>query len=238
MNQVAKIEDENQVTGFLQVIERVAMSKDVDVSKLEKMLDMQERILAKQAETSFNQAMSRLQPRLPIIQHDAEIKHGEKLISSYSRYESIDKLIRPIYTSEGFSLSFNSKKQPDGSVTYYGTLSHIDGHSRTAEMDLPADSSGAKNAIQAKGSTISYAKRYLVSMLLNLVTTGDDDDAEKGGAEFINESQLSEIQNLIDETAADTRKFCEYMKVKSLADIKSKDHQKALNALRAKAKQK
>lgn len=170
------LEVENQISGVLAVIERATLNPEIDIEKMERLLALQERVLAKQAEMLFNQAMVRLQPLLPIIEHDAEIKHSGKLISTYVRYDTIHKKVSPLYLAEGFALSFTSKKNANGSVTYTGLLSHRDGHSRNAEMDLPPDVSGAKNPVQAVGSTISYAKRYLVGMLLNLVTSDEKDD--------------------------------------------------------------
>jgi hypothetical protein len=230
--QVAPV-DQN-AAAMLSIIEGAVKNPEVDVEKMRALLDMQERIFAKNAEIAFNQAMARLQPILPVIRHDKSIQHNNKLISKYASYEAIDEQIRPLYTSEGFSLSFNSKKHEDGTVTYYGTLSHRDGHSRTAEMDLPSDASGAKNAIQAKGSTISYAKRYLITMLLNLVTSGEDDDGKAGGAQPITEAQVKEIEELAEQVGADLPAFLKYMGADEVASIPSRDYGKALNALNAK----
>jgi hypothetical protein len=224
-------------SAFLSMIERVAKDPTVDVSKLEKMLDMQERILTKNAEMSFAQAMSRLQPKLPIIKHTAQIKHGDKIISSYARYEDIDRQIKPLYAEEGFSIAFTSKKHETG-TTYYGTLSHKEGHSVTAEMDLTADKSGAKNDIQAIASTISYAKRYLVGMLLNIVTSGEDDDGKRGGTQTISLEMAAEIDVEIKKVKADKDKFLAFMNVKDVREIPLKDYGKAVNALKDKAKEK
>lgn len=194
------VKDETGASGFLAIIERVASNKDVDVSKLEKMLEMQERIMTKNAEMEFNRSMSDLQPLLPQIKKTAKAHN-----SKYAPYEEIDATVRPLYTKAGFSISFDSKKE-NGHCTYYGTISHREGHSRTAEIQLPDDDSGKKNAIQAVASTISYAKRYLICMLLNIVTA-DDDDGESGGAKYITDEQAKELKGLIRETGTDIAKF-------------------------------
>lgn len=220
---------------MLSIIEKASTSKDVNVDNLKAMLDMQERIMNKNAEIAFNQAMTRLQPKLPAIKKDAKIKHNGKLISTYAKYEDIDRIIRPLYIEEGFSVSFNSKKNADGSVTYYGTLAHVEGHSRTAEIDLPADTSGAKNAVQAKGSTMTYAQRYLVGMLFNLVFTDLDDDG-RASNKMISDEQVAEINSLIKNTGTDSARFVKFMAVDSVENILAKDYQKAINALNAKVK--
>jgi len=229
-----KITDEtNAVNGFLAVIERAAFNPDVDVDKMQRLLDMQERILNKNAEIAFNQAMARLQPNLPTI-HKATKGHNTK----YAKYEDIDKQLRPYYTSEGFSISFTSKKNESGTETYYGTLSHQEGHSRTAEIDLPADNSGGKNAIQAKGSTISYAKRYLLTMLLNVITTDEDDDGYKGGTTFITEGEVKVLDDMIKKSGANKEKFLEHIGIKSLEELPENKFKEAETALNAKLKAK
>lgn len=224
----------NEISGFLEIIDRAIKTPDFDVEKLDRLISAQERIMAKNAEVAFNQAMTRLQ--LPVIKHSSEIKHKETRIAGYAKYEDIDKIIRPIYSAEGFSLSFNSKRNDDGTVTYLGTLSHKEGHSRTAEMLLPADTSGAKNNIQAIGSTVSYAKRYLVGMLLNLVTTGEDDDANS--VECISTEQAVEIDLLIPKACKNIDifkpKFLEQMKVSDVRHIRKSEYKKAMNILNAK----
>lgn len=228
MNDIVKSEPMN----FLAVIERAALNPEIDVLKMEKLLEMQVRVMEKQAELSFNQAMARL--RLPIIRHDSEINHGAgKMKVSYATYESIHKIVSPLYQAEGFSVSFDSRKNADGTTTYSGTLAHSEGHSKTAEMILPADTSGAKNNVQAIGSTISYAKRYLLSMLLNLVTTGEDDDAASA-SEFIELDEAAEIDMELRDLGANIPKFLEYMKAKDVQSILQKDLQKAKTMLAAK----
>lgn len=221
---------------ILAIIARLATDPQADVTKLEKLLDAQERIMNKKAEMAFASSMAELQPLLPTIKHDAKIKHGEKLISTYSTYEAIDSVIKPLYTKYGFAISFNSKRNDDGTMVYYGTVSHKDGHSKTAEMVLPSDSSGAKNSIQALGSTISYAKRYLVGMLLNLVTAGEDDDGDKFGT--VDTEKAAEIDLLIRNSGANREQFLKYMGVKDVLSIKASDYKTAIESLNKKAKAK
>lgn len=216
------------------VIERMATSKDVDVSKLEKFLDMQERIMNKNAEMAFNSSMTRLQKILPIIHQGSQIKHGDKLIAKYANYEQIDKVIRPLYSAEGFSLSFNSKRMDDGTVVYYGTVAHEQGYSRTAEIVLPSDTGPGRNAVQAQGSSISYAKRYLVTMLLNLVTTGEDDDGNASGAKTVTQEMVDAMEAKITATAANRESFLAHFKVTDIMDMPVKDYTRAMAMLKAK----
>jgi hypothetical protein len=194
---------------------------------------MNERIMAKQAEIDFNQAMAKLQTKLPIIHQASQIKHGDKLIAKYAKYEDIDRQIRPLYVGEGFSLSYDSQKLADGSIQYTGKVSHVAGHSITAEVILPADESGAKNKVQAQGSSITYAKRYLLTMLLNLVFTGEDDDASSLGKP-VDDADTTEIKELMKKHKVDTDKFLEFFNIKKIEDMQKKDFKKAISMIKAK----
>jgi len=208
---------------------------NVDPAKLHSMLDFHLRMMDKKAEIEFNDAMTRLQPKLPIIEKRGEIIYGGKT-QRYAKYEDIDAKIRPLLNEEGFSFSFDSSNSEKGTI-YSGTLHHSGGHSRTIQTPpLPADTSGGKNAIQALGSTVSYAKRYLVGMLLNLITKDEDDDAQLIGE--INAEQLREIEELIIDTNSDKEKFKTYLGVKKLTEIQARDYQKAVTLLRQKGSRK
>lgn len=213
----------------MSLIESAVNNPEIDPEKLMKLLDFQERVMGKQAEIDFNESMARLQPLLP------EIKKLSKAHNSkYAKYEHIERQIRPLYTEEGFSVTFNTSKDSDN-VTYYGTLRHKSGHSETAEIELPIDTSGSKNAIQGRGSTVSYAKRYLIGMLFNIVTVDEDDDGNMGElTQEIDDAQFTELQRLIEESQTDIQAFCNFMKVKSLSVILNKDYPKAKKALEEK----
>jgi hypothetical protein len=204
---------------------------DVDPAKLHSLLDFQLRMMDKKAEILFNEAMARLQPKLPVIEKKGAITYGGKS-QPYAKYEDIFAEINPLLHEEGFSFEFDSEEVEKG-TRYSGTLNHSGGHSKTKYTPpLPADSSGGKNAIQALGSTVSYAKRYLVGMLLNLITKNEDDDAQMIGE--INDEQILELEKLIVDTNSKKDGFLKFLGVNKLAEIQARDYQKAVTLLKQK----
>lgn len=220
----------NQSQNVLAMIERVTSLPNLDTTTLMELFNLQMKIMAKNAEISFNAAISRLV--FPAIVQKSAIKHNQNLISTYAKYEDIDAVIRPIYTAEGFSLSFDCDTV-DGKVMVFGTLSHKDGHSRTAKMQLPLDTGGAKSNIQAMGSTITYAKRYLAGMLLNFVTCRNDNDGVDTSVISIEEA--AEMDLMIVQVGANKKLFLDYMGVEDVRAIRTVDKAKAINALNSKA---
>lgn len=164
------------------MIERLAANKDVDVEKLERMLAMQERILAKQGEMAFNEAMKTCQEEMPAILRN---KENQQTNSRYADLEAVNNAIVPIYTKHGFSLSFGTADCP---VTAHYRItclvSHTGGHSRPYQADIPIDAAGIKGTANktgthAFGSTMSYGRRYVTLMIFNLTLTNEDNDGQR-----------------------------------------------------------
>jgi len=156
--------------AIMSVIERVAMSPDADISKLEKMLEMQERVLDRNAKQAFTSDLSEMQQHLPRI-----IEHGKgHNQAKYALLEDINDKIRPVLHQYGFAITFRVKHE-NNLVWITTVLSHRMGHSEETSIPLALDTTGSKNAVQAVGSSISYGKRYGICAMLN-ISTGDDVD--------------------------------------------------------------
>ena len=224
----------SEMTAMIHVIERAARDPSVDIEKMQRLMDMQERIVQRNAATAYAAALSDMQPDLPVITERGKIDIGRGKPQSYALWEDINETIKPVLAKHGFSLSFRTG-QEDGKIIVTGILSHRQGHSERTTMHLPTDTSGSKNAVQAVGSSTSYGKRYTAAALLNLTSRGEDDDGIAGGsAGKISAEQLTEIVELADEVGADKIAFCKYFGVASLADIQAKDFARAVAALNKK----
>lgn len=235
-NELTASSDENaSPQNMLMIISRAASDQSIDPVKMGQLLDLQERMMAKQAEINFNQALGDLQADLPVIKKSGKIVHKGITISTYAKYEDVHKGIQPLLIENGFSLRFNSRESND-KVIITGTLAHRDGHSITDEIPLSIDQSGAKNTVQGVGSTIAYGKRYLVGMLLNLVFEGEDDDGDKAGKTPISTEHAEEIKELLEETQSNVAQFLKWVGASSVDGMSAKDYPKALSALKRKQK--
>lgn len=219
------------------IIGEIAADPRVDVSKMERLLEMQERVLARDAEASFNQALARLKSRLPRIAKTGVIllKDGKTRIP-YAKYEDIHEAIAPLMHDEGFTVSYSSELVANGTLLEIrATFRHADGHQDVGKAYLPlTDDSGAKNRVQGAGSILSYGKRYALCQYLDIVTEGEDDNGSQAGAQPISEKQVSEIHDLIADAGADEERFLSYMGVQSVEEIIVRDYAKAVAALNQK----
>jgi hypothetical protein len=236
----------SESAAILAIIERAAMNPDVDIDKMERLLAMQERIMERQAKQAFIEAKIAMRDVLPEITMRGRIIIRDKNNPSniiqetpFARFEDIHVAIMPILTAHGFDLSFKNGLSPDGKVRVTTILSHVDGHSEETFFDLPHDSTGSKNSVQAVGSATSYGKRYGTLSILNIRVCGEDDDAQEAGKpETITQEQNIELGTMADEVGADMKKFLRFLGIEKLSDLPAKrfeEARKALEAKRAKA---
>ena len=212
MDEVAKVNDQSVQTeqsAVLQIISQAATNPNVDIEKMERLLEMQERILERDARQEFAAAFSRMQVALPEIEEKGK---GHNNIT-YAKWEDVNKAIKPVLSEHGFGLSF-SVKDDEKFVCVEAELSHRSGHSKSTSYKFPADSSGSKNQIQAVGSSISYGKRYTATALLNLSSRLEPDN--NGEGEFISGIQKDKIIQLLQDTNSDVAKFCQHLKIASI----------------------
>lgn len=222
------------IAAFISVIERASANPDIDVSKLEKLLEMYERVMARHAEMAFNADFAAMQSEMPVIAENGAIKHGDKLITKYALFEDINDTVKPILQKHGFAVNFKTKTLENG-INVTGILRHKGGHREDSELTLQADTSGAKNAVQGMGSSASYAKRYVLIALLNITTRGEDDDGSAGGAKTIDTDQVMDLQKIITDHKIDPKPFLIYMKVNNLTQIPFSRFDEAKAALEKKA---
>ena len=227
----------SDAASIMAVIDRAARDPSVDVGKMERLVELYERLSARQAKAAYTSALAAMQPTLPVIIERGGIKdRGGNIQSTYALWEDINDAIKPILAEHGFALSFRTGRD-DGQIIVTGVLSHRDGHSEETTMHLPVDTSGSKNAVQAVGSSTSYGKRYTAQALLNLTSRGEDDDGKAAGANgAISDEQVQTIFDLIKKTKSDTVKLCKYVGVDAVPDIRAKDYEKVITALNLKEK--
>jgi len=131
---------------------------------------------------------------------------------------------------EGFSISFSTEPRQGGGVIIHGKLLHKGGHSQIYSLPLPADDSGGKNNIQGIGSAVSYGKRYLITMIFNIVTVGEDNDGNVP-PNTIDDEQVKVLRELFQKTGTIEDVFCGHYGVANVEALPFKEFSKAFNLL-------
>lgn len=234
MTQELAIQAENR--SLLDIVAKAAMDPNVDPQKMNALLDIQERIMNKQAEIEFNKALIRAQKNMPRVKKDGELKNkAGQTVAKYMRFEDIDDKIRVVYEAEGFSIVDSQKENENGTVTIFTTVIHEAGHSMTVQITVPKDKeNGLKTALQAAVSTVSVGRRVNVCNIFRIV--GEDDSYTPQGDEsgvYITQEQAGEIAALVVETETDAGLMLSKMTKgsKTIETILRSDYVRIKNAL-------
>jgi hypothetical protein len=225
--------------ALLVMIERAARDPAVDIDKMERLFQMQERRQAQIARMDYDAAFAAMQPELPEIDKRGKIiireKGTEKVIQStpYALWEDTNRLIKPILAKHGFGLSFRIG-QTDARLTTTAVLSHSSGHREETSFAAPIDSTGSKNNVQGWGSSFSYGKRYTGTAILNITTKGEDDDGKAAGDKAPGVT-TDDLRKLITETKSVEGWFLQNYSVETLDDLTAKQRTEAMAMLRNKA---
>jgi hypothetical protein len=176
MEQLQKTD--NAVTTPAELISQ-AINKDLDIEKLEKLMQMKERWDKEQARKSFLSALAEFQIKCPELRKTKKVSFttskGSTTEYHFAPLADIDRQIKQLLHDNGFSKKWEISDN-SGKTKVRCIVSHVDGHSEATEMESASDDSGGKNHIQAKGSAIEYMKRYTLIGALGLTTADQDID--------------------------------------------------------------
>lgn len=215
-----------------QILAAALVDPRVDPEKIERLLAIQERVEARDGERQFNESIARLQTKIPPIKRTRKIDVKGKTRSRYAALEDIDKQIRPLLAEEGLSVSYDTAIEGKTKIKVIVYVAHRAGHKISREVTLPLDESEYRNAVQNYGATISYARRYALTLALNLVPEDEDDDAQS--LSLITEPEIDSINDLIAEcslTPEGVSKFLTFLGVKAISDIPRGAYKPAINFL-------
>ena len=208
----------------------IAIEKGADLDKLEKLMDLQMRWEQNNARKAYHEAMAQFKSNPPEIEKDKKVAYGNTKYN-HASLSNVTAKINSELSKYGLSASWTTT-QTDKGVTVTCKISHVLGHSEETSLTAGLDKSGAKNDIQALGSTISYLERYTILALTGLATSEMDDDGQ-GTIEYITDKQKSTILDFINAKEIDETKFCEFMGVESVDKILGSYYNKAIAALKS-----
>ncbi len=251
MNAITKAEPaENMPADFgaslMEVIAKAARDPSVDIDKMERLIAMKERIEAREAELAFNQALNAAQAEMRPIAANAS---NPQTKSRYATFDKLDRVLRPIYTLHGFSLSFDEGESPKPEhVRVLCYVSHVAGHTRTYHRDMPADGKGAKGGdvmtkTHAAGAAGSYGARYLLKGIFNVAVGEDDDDGNlserRPAPKFASRADVTKMIQLCEAIGdGQSQLICEAYKVSALPELTVAQGKSVLNRLNEKLAEK
>lgn len=220
----------------------LALQSGVDLQRLDKLMELQERWEANQARKAFEAAMAAAKAEIrPVVKNRTVDFTSQKGRTNYDYedFAAVADAVDSILARHG--LNYRHRPRQDGkSLTIICKMAHRDGHFEETELTAFNDESGNKNGIQSLGSTATYLQRYTVKLALGLAATKDDDGrkASSGGTDdpAISEEQVANLAALMTEVGANRTNFLKVCKVDALEDLPASKYQEAVRRLEEKRK--
>lgn len=209
----------------------MAIQRGVDTEQLKALMDLQREWKAEQARDAFVAAMNAFRAEALKVIKTKQVSYGNTSYK-HATLANIVEAAAPALSRHGLSHRWETT-QDGGLVTVACIITHQFGHSERTSLSSAPDTSGAKNAIQAVGSAVTYLQRYTFMAITGLAAQDQDDD---GGSpvECLSEKQVADLDALIEDVGANKAAFLKVCKVEALEHILAKNYGDAVKRLEAK----
>lgn len=154
----------------------LAIKSGAGMDQLERLMALQERWEANEARKAYDTAFSAFKAEAVVIVKNRAVTAGPLSGKKYAELFAVVNAVTPALSKHGLSAQWKLTKDEPNWLEVTCTLRHVGGHSESVSMGGPPDTGGAKNAIQARASTVSYLERYTLKAITGLSEQDDDDD--------------------------------------------------------------
>lgn len=160
---------------------RIAVEGGADLDRLERLMALQEQWEKREAEKAYSAAFAAFKAEAVSIVKNKTVTDGPLKGKSYAELFAVVEAVTPLLSKHGLSSSWRLTRDDKDWIEVTCTLRHVLGHSDSVSMGGPPDTGGAKNAIQARASSVSYLERYTLKAICGLSERDDDDDGRRAG---------------------------------------------------------
>lgn len=230
-------EPENQAVQTMQLLQQ-AVQAGTSPEALEKLVALQERILARNAEGEFAVAMAQFQSRCPAIAKRKAVhnRSGQRMYA-YAPLEDIISQVKDLMVELGFSYAFDTEHLDSGGVEVSCIVRHRGGHKETTRVYIPATKGMNTNAAQDQIIQVTYGRRQSFVNAFGITTADEDSDGNSESRHApITATQLAELEQMVTNTETDMVKFCKHLRVESLDQLPAGRYEAAMEALQTKAR--
>lgn len=216
---------------------REAVAKGQPLDVIRELKDLAKELAADEAARAFTVAFAAFKGEVVRVDRNREVTDGPLKGRRYAELFSFVNAATPALSKHGLSASWTITKDDKDWIEVTCTLEHALGGKKLVSVGGPLDTGGAKNALQARISTITYLERVTFKAACGLAEQGDDDDGAAAGAgDVINDEDRKTLLKLIDDHKADVTKFCKYFHVASIAMLPASKFAQAKEMIEAKGK--
>ena len=179
MGEGEQVDETREVVKREDALLSLAIEKGMDTATLEKLIELRNAEIARQAKTEFDQKFALMQAEfIPVGKTNrASDRDGNKLYS-YCPIEVILMMAAPILAKHGFAYNWEEEALPSKEKRIWCIISGY-GHERRGFVDIPYMDpvTKATNVVQMRGSATTYGKRYSFLNATGIIVSGEDNDA-------------------------------------------------------------
>lgn len=183
----------------------------------------------------FTLHFSEMQREFPPVFRDGSVK-GKDGSHKYN-YISLDAILKvysPIIAKHGFGFRWTEEEVKEGKEKRVWCIVSGFGHEERTYVDIPVmGATDFTNAIQQRGSSTSYGKRYSFMNLFGVIVADEDDD----GATFEDGLKIANEFQLITESKTQAERKAAYVQGISRKDLTDREKALLSEASKKKAKE-
>ena len=225
--QLPALNEGQAATQLMDMVQQLAANPNIDLQRVDHAFKIFEKFTAMEAEKKFNAAMAEAQMKIGAVVANQTNSHTR---STFADLSAIHKQCKPIWTECGFSVSseyYDAEK--DGWIGVKCEVMHAGGFKKEYKNIFPLDMAGSqgttnKTAIQAIGSTGSYARRYIELMIFDISIDRDNDgngpDRNASPAhQPLNGKQIQNLKKELEKAGIAESTLCEKSQVSRIEEI-------------------
>lgn len=173
---------------------RHAMDSGADLDRLERLMNLQIQWEEREAKKSYNIAFAAFKSEAIVIIKNKTVQQGPLTGGKYAELFAVVNAVTPALSRHGLSTSWRLTRDEKDLIEVTCTLKHVAGGSESVSMSGPPDIGGAKSALQARASTITFLERYTLKAALGVAEQGDDTDGNAAKAPAQNQADEAMLQ--------------------------------------------
>lgn len=175
---------------------QLALQQGASVEVLRDLFKLKQEVDADEARKAYDMAFAAFKAESIRIVKNIEITAGPLNGKKYADLLAVVEALTSKLSAHGLSSSWKITKDEPQWLEVTCTLRHERGHAESVSMGGPPDAGGAKNAIQARASTVTYLQRYTLLAATGLAAGGQDNDGN-GQKQGMSDEQFLPHQDAI-----------------------------------------
>lgn len=171
---------ERHATPVADYMLQVLLERGASLEEMREALALRREMKAELAREACHAAFAAFKSEAIAVIRNKAMTGGPLNGKKYADLFSVVQAVTPALSKHGLSLSWSLSKDEKEWIEVTCTLKHALGHSDSVSMGGPPDVGGAKNAIQARASTITFLERYTAKAILGVAEQDDDNNGADG----------------------------------------------------------